>query len=176
MLQIETERLVVCPLEVEDWRAVWVYTSDAGVMRCLPIGPFGHAQARRWVARWSDWRQRAADWPDMLVVILKAEARLICHLPFEVFSAEYRTREIGWVIDPVYRGQGYAAEGARAVLDLGFGRLNLPRVVATCDPDNVASCRIMEKLGMRYEAHFRQDVLLDGQWRDEYFYAIPEEE
>ena len=112
----------------------------------------------------------------MLAVIVKAKNQLIGHMPFAVFSERYRTREIGWVLDPRHHGQGYATEAALALLRHSFESLGLHRVVATCDPRNRASSRIMEKLGMRREAHFVKDVRLHGEWRDEYFYAILEEE
>jgi RimJ/RimL family protein N-acetyltransferase len=174
--RLETGRLSLRPLKPADWPDVWAYTSDPDVMRYLPIGPFDRAEARAWVERWSDWGQRGSGWPDMWAVTLRGEERLIGHLPFEVFSVKHRTREIGWVVHPAYQGQGLATEAARALLDLGFGEFNLHRVVATCDPRNGASARIMEKLGMRREGHFRRDVQLDGQWCDEYFYAILQDE
>ncbi|MFN2185279.1 MAG: GNAT family N-acetyltransferase, partial [Anaerolineae bacterium] len=65
---------------------------------------------------------------------------------------------------------------ARAVLDLAFGKLGLHRVIATCDPRNDASRRVMEKLGMRREGHFVKGVQIHGEWADEYFYAILAEE
>jgi len=67
-------------------------------------------------------------------------------------------------------------EAARAVLDTAFREVGLHRVWATCDPRNRASYRVMEKLGVRREAHFRQDVMEKGEWRDSYLYAILREE
>ena len=58
-------------------------------------------------------------------------------------------------------------------MDFAFGALRCHRVVATCQPENVASWRVMEKLGMRREAHFRQGLYqATGEWWDEYFYAL----
>ena len=75
------------------------------------------------------------------------------------------------------RGRGYATDAARAILRYGFETLGLHRVIANCQPENVASWRVMEKLGMRREAHFRQCIHRDdGTWWDEYSYAILEED
>ena len=64
-------------------------------------------------------------------------------------------------------------EAAHALLGYGFATLGLHRVIATCQPENVASWRVMEKLGMRREAHVRQCIPRDdGTWWDEYVYAI----
>ena len=87
------------------------------------------------------------------------------------------TREIGWAIGRPHQRRGYATEAARALLAHAFETLRCHRVVATCQPENVASWRVMEKLGMRREAHFRQALLREtGEWWDEYFYALLAEE
>ena len=181
---IETERLILRPVAVGDWRAIHRYASLPEVVRYLPHEPFTEEDASAFALRWSEQArqselagpQRGDEWPEMLVAHHKADGQIIGHIPFERFSPKYRTREIGWVFDPAYQGQGYATEAARAVLDLAFGRLGLHRVVATCDPRNRASYRVMERLGMRREGHHLKDVQIRGEWSDEYFYAILEEE
>ncbi len=76
-----------------------------------------------------------------------------------------------------HHGQGYATEAARALLGYGFEELDLHRIIATCQPENPASYRVMEKLGMRREGHFRQCIDRgQGVWWDEYFYALLKDE
>jgi RimJ/RimL family protein N-acetyltransferase len=181
---VETERLILRPIEVGDWPAIHRYASLPEVVRYLPHEPFTEEDASAFALRWSEQARQLElagskhgdQWPEMLVVQHRADGRIIGHIPFERFSPKYRTREIGWVLDPRYQGKGYATEAARAVLDLAFRQLGLHRVVATCDPRNTASYRVMEKLGMRREGHHRKDVQIRGEWSDEYFYAILEEE
>ena len=173
---LETERLILRPVEARDWRAIHRYASLSEVVRYLPHEPFTEDDACAFAMRWSEQARTNDDWPEMLVVVHKDDGRLFGHLPFERFSPKYRTREIGWIFAPEYQGQGIATEAARAVLDLAFGELDLHRMVATCDPRNRASYRVMEKLGMRREAHHVKDVQIRGEWTDEYFYAILEEE
>ena len=85
----------------------------------------------------------------------------------------HATHEIGWVISSGHQGRGYATEAARALMDFAFNKLRCHRVVATCQPENAASWRVMERLGMRREAHFRQALhQKNGMWWDEYFYAL----
>lgn len=80
--------------------------------------------------------------------------------------------EIGWVVAPDRQGQGIGTEFAHALVDIAFAS-GARRVTAYCFADNVASARIMEKIGMRQEAHFRADSLhRSGQWLDSYVYAI----
>jgi RimJ/RimL family protein N-acetyltransferase len=61
------------------------------------------------------------------------------------------TVEIGWRLDPTVWGQGLASEGAAALLAYGFDELALPEILSIYEPDNVASGRVMEKIGMRFE-------------------------
>ena len=111
-----------------------------------------------------------------LALVLKAEGRLIGHLLFNPWFAP-RTYEIGWVLNRRYHGSGYAMEAAVALLRYGFETLRLHRVIATCQPENVASWRVMEKLGMRREAHFRKCIARgEATWWDEFVYAILAEE
>jgi len=65
---------------------------------------------------------------------------------------------MGWVFHRAYHGHGYATEAAGALLQYSFAALHLHRIIATCQPENVASWRVMEKLGMRREAHFRKCI------------------
>lgn len=87
-----------------------------------------------------------------------------------------RDWEIGWMIHPDEWGKGYASEAARRVLEYAFCDLHAHRVIAFCDAENRASERVMQKLGMRREAHMLQTRLLRGEWRDELLYAILESE
>ncbi len=81
--------------------------------------------------------------------------------------------ELGYVFDPAHSGQGYATEASAAVLDLAFGPLGLRRVTALCFADNTSSWRLLERLGMRREAHHIADSLhAQLGWLDGYVYAI----
>ncbi|WP_139417694.1 GNAT family N-acetyltransferase [Agromyces laixinhei] len=84
---------------------------------------------------------------------------------------------IGYMLDPAHAGNGYATDIARALLDLAFGELGVHRVTAGCYADNVASWRVMEKLGMRREQQgVRDSWHAELGWIDGLTYAILDEE
>ena len=84
---------------------------------------------------------------------------------------------LGYMIDPAHAGRGHATEIARALLDIAFADLGLRRVTAECFADNVASWRVMEKLGMRREQHGVSDSWhAELGWVDGYTYAMLAEE
>lgn len=80
--------------------------------------------------------------------------------------------EIGWVLSPDHSGHGYAREAVAAVLDLALDHHQLHRVVANMDARNTASARLAEAVGMRREAHLRQDWWSKGEWTDTFIYAM----
>ena len=85
--------------------------------------------------------------------------------------------ELGWSWDPAHGGRGLATEALRALLGICFEDLGLRRVTADCFADNVASWRLMERVGMRREAHSVADALhRSGVWLDGFGYALLAEE
>lgn len=84
-----------------------------------------------------------------------------------------RQAEIGWALDPAVQGSGLGTELARELLAIGFDELSLHRVTAICFAENTASMRIMEKIGMRLEAHFVADSLhREEGWLDSLSYGL----
>jgi RimJ/RimL family protein N-acetyltransferase len=80
--------------------------------------------------------------------------------------------EVGYIFHPDAQHHGYATEAARALLHFGFGQVGLHRIYARCDARNEPSWRLMERLGMRREAHFRQHIRVKGRWDEELIYAV----
>lgn len=163
---LHTRRLTIRPFVPADWQAVYTYTANPSVMTYIPEGIFSDVQAQTFV------QQQIGEQAQAVAVLLASDELLIGHILFHVWFAP-QTYEIGWVFNPGYYRQGYATEAARALLDYGFETLQAHRIIATCQPENPASYRVMEKLGMRREGHFQQCIARgSGVWWDEYFYAI----
>ena len=92
-------------------------------------------------------------------------------------EAQADQAELGWALHPEESGKGYATEAVRAVLQVCFEDLGLRRVTASCFAANTASYRLMERVGMRREAHtVRSDLHPSGSWMDGYGYALLAEE
>ena len=87
-----------------------------------------------------------------------------------------REWEVGWAVHPDEWGKGYATEAAWQVMDWAFEELNVHRVVAFCHAANAASVRVMEKLGLRQDGKLRETRWLNGNWWDEYVYAVLEKD
>ena len=73
-------------------------------------------------------------------------------------------------------GRGFAIEMPQEMLRFGFEDLGLHRIRASADTRNGASIRVLDKIGMRQEGRLREHVLMRGEWRDSYLYAILQHE
>ncbi|MET4559019.1 ribosomal-protein-alanine N-acetyltransferase [Lysinibacillus parviboronicapiens] len=161
---IKSPRLVIREFEPDDWQAVYAYTSDMNVMKYIPEGVFSEKDAKNFV---SENMEEAKNFP----VILVEENILIGHMVFHQYFGEH-TYEIGWVFNPDYYNKGYASEAAQALLNYGFKDMQLHRIIATCQPQNIASYKVMEKIGMRKEGYFKKCIPHGDEWWDEYYYAV----
>jgi RimJ/RimL family protein N-acetyltransferase len=163
---LQTPRLALRAIRRADWPAIHRYMSDPVVTRWLPEGLMDKAQAQAFASKNAGRSAKA------LAVIERDSGELVGHMVFHPWFG-HAAHEIGWVVSRGSQGQGYATEAARALLEYAFSTLRRHRVIATCQPENPASWRVMEKLGMRREAHFRQGLhQASGEWWDEYFYAL----
>ena len=82
------------------------------------------------------------------------------------WEEDSRRAEVGYALGQAYWGQGYIQETLRAVLDYGFGTLNLHRIEAEIDPENVASVRAVERMGFVREGLLRERWLVEGKTSD----------
>ncbi|WP_130860720.1 GNAT family N-acetyltransferase [Gracilibacillus phocaeensis] len=168
-MNIKTNRLQLREFNESDWEAVYPYTSDQAVMKYLPEEVFSKEDARQFVI------DNKGDEAEKYAVIEMDTHQLIGHIVFHPYFGDH-TFEIGWVFNPLYHGKGYATEAAKAVLAFGFNQLHLHRIIATCQPENRPSYRVMEKIGMRREGFFKQCIPHGDEWWDEYYYAILRDE
>lgn len=171
---IATPRLMLRQFAEHDEPDVHEFASDLAVTRYTDWGPNTEAETRD---RIRGYLREQSSWPRAevnLAVEQYMQHKVIGTIRLAILNEETRTADFGFAFNRLYWNQGYATEAASAILRTAFTTLALHRVWATCDTRNVGSWRVMEKLGLRREAEFRQDALQKGQWRDSYLYAILE--
>lgn len=174
---IETDRLYLRPFDEGDLDDVYEYTSRPDVTRYLPWDVRNRQQTREVLSQ-KVKRTTLKELNDIynLAVVLEETGKLIGDLTLFLRSIEFRQGEVGYVFNPDYHGQGYATEAVQVMLKLGFETFNFHRIYARCDPRNIGSWKLMERLGMRREAHFIHNEIFKGEWGDELIYAILEDE
>ncbi len=176
MVVLRTERLVLREFEERDWRAVQAYQSDPRYLRYYAWTDRTEEDGRAFVRMFLDSQEERPRRKFQLAVVLGAEGNLIGNCGVRVNGPDLREGNIGYELDPRYWGHGYATEAASAVLELGFAELGLHRIWAECVAENLASTRVLEKVGMRREGHFREHAWIKGAWMDSLIYAILDHE
>jgi RimJ/RimL family protein N-acetyltransferase len=169
---IETERLILRPFRPSDLEDVHAIRSRPDVVRYL----YGDVRSRQEVEEFLAERVRLTSLREdddglALAAERRDDGRVIGEVTLWLRSAEHRQGEIGFVFHPDAQGRGYAREAATAMLQLAFGQLGLHRVFGRMDARNEASAALMRRLGMRQEAHLRQNEIFKGAWEDELVFA-----
>ncbi len=168
-MELKTERLIIRPMIMDDIESVHAYLNDEQTMRFFVEGTYSIKKVKEVIEKNQKDNNKYS-------ILLKDTNELIGHISFHPWGMR-KTYEIGWVFNKLYYNKGYATEAAKAVLQYAFTNLKAHRVIATCQPENIASKRIMEKLNMRLEGTFPKCIFYkDDIWWDELFYAILEEE
>lgn len=171
-VRIETERLVIRELRDDDWRALYDVESRPEVNRYQAYDAHTEQASRELIARAQVEAAREPRVVYELAVTRRGEDRLIGRGGFKRSGHELLIGELWCVLAPAEHGQGLVTEAARAVIVLAFDRLGMHRLFGDCDPRNAASARLMERLGMRREAHHVQNLWAKDGWCDSWIYAL----
>lgn len=111
-----------------------------------------------------------------LGIVRRHSDQLIGMARLGISSPEHGGADIGYGVPPDLWGRGIATEAAALLLAFGFEQLGLHRIFAYHHPDNIASGRVLQKLGMQREGRLRHNMLAHGVWRDSIAYAVLEDE
>jgi len=176
-LPIETDRLVLRTFELSDLDAVMTYVNQPDVQRYLDWKARDKGECRQALDKMHTQvsLQRPGDMLS-LAIIRKTDDALIGHMSLRWSDATARQGELRFVLNPDFRGQGYATEAVKAMLDLSFEQYQIHRIFARLDARNVSSVKLMRRIGMRLEAHYREHALFQGEWDEELHFAILDRE
>ena len=170
--RLVTERLVVEALNSQDYLRMYSYRSHPEVTRFQTWKPSGEEKVRQFADQIGRTGFNLEGSWFQLGITLKSTEDLIGDIGLHFLPPDNRQTEIGFTIDPGYQRKGYATEAVRAVIDYLVHSLHKHRITASVDPENAASVALLEALGLRQEAHFRQSVWVDGRWQDDVLYAV----
>lgn len=173
---INTSRLLIRQFQAHDYLDLFAYLSNPSVYRFEPGEPISLARAKELTL------ERALH-SDFWAVVLRNTQKMVGHLYFkQIEPQEYFTWELGYIFNPEFHNRGYASEAAQALIGFGFEHSGIHRVIAHCDSRNVASWKVLEKIGMTREGSFRKNVFFrrnpDGSplWVDSFEYAVLKED
>ncbi len=162
---LETERLVLRQLTPTDAPAVFTIFGDAAVTRYYDLATFtGVEQAQQWIASTTERFQQGTSirW----AIVHKADGRVVGTCGYPLLHARNRRGMIGYDLARTAWRQGIASEAVRAVIRYGFGPLSLHRIEALVMRENIASVRVLEKLGFVEEGVLRDYGYWNGAFWD----------
>jgi [ribosomal protein S5]-alanine N-acetyltransferase len=168
-------QLCLRAMRAEDWEGIHSFAGLAEVYRYQAWEPNTAEETRRYVAAaaaaYDDPDQsrfyRSAISPDGVIVGL---AQINIH------STQWRCAEIGYTVHPDHWGRGYGTRIAVEAIDFAFTELGMHRVEATCDPRNLASIKILRRVGMTHEGTMRHTMELRDGWRDSHLFSVLQHE
>lgn len=168
---IETERLILRRMRLDDAEDLFAYGSDPEVTRTTTWDTHLSIDDSRTFLTWvleQYERGEHAGWG----IEHKEDGKFIGTVGFVMFSDSGYVGEIGYALARPYWGQGITTEAAKAIIRFGFDYLGLHRIQATCRADNVGSYRVMEKAGLRFEGIMRGRRYVKGRFDDIRMYGI----
>ena len=168
---LHTDRLRLRPFADADAEALYALQSSAQVLRYWDSPPWSEpSRAERFIVA---CRQMADDGSGARLAIERdSDGAFIGWCSLTRWNPEYRSASLTYCLDDAAWGQGYATEAARALLHWAFDTFDLNRVQAETDTRNLASARVLEKLGFVREGTLREDCIVDGEVSDSWVFGL----
>ncbi|GIO24491.1 GNAT family N-acetyltransferase [Oceanobacillus sp. J11TS1] len=171
---LETERLLLREMKKEDLQDVYDYASDPELTTFLTWETHTtRGDTEEFIAFLLDLYKKGTK--GAWAIVWKKKNRVIGTIDLQ-WNQKHYSAELAYAISRDYWRKGIGAEAGRAVLRFGFEKMKLERVYARCHPDNIASYKLMEKLGMTYEGTLRKSMCRKGKQEDLKIYSILKDE
>jgi [ribosomal protein S5]-alanine N-acetyltransferase len=161
--QIKTERLLLRAVRTADAPVIFKLYSTNEVMQFRGEPVFTEiARSEKLIFH---WRKLFATGNGIRWGIeFRQTGKLIGTAGFKRISRQHLRADLGYELDPQWWNRGIMTEAVKAVTDMGFEKMQLHSIEANITPGHIASQRVLEKLGFRNEAHFRENYFYEGWW------------
>lgn len=174
---LHTERLNLRELELKDIQDIHVLHSLPETDEINTLGiPASMQQTEQLVYQWLNEKRQQPRTQYVFALQLKETEAFIGLLGLTLGKLNYRTGEVWFKIHKDFWKKGFMTEAVTELLKFGFEELKLHRIEAGCAVENNASIKVLEKVGMTREGRKRKILPIRGEWKDNYFYAILEED
>jgi RimJ/RimL family protein N-acetyltransferase len=174
--RIESERLWIRRFEDSDLAPFMAYRNDPKVARYQSWDSCDEQEARTFILEMQSAQPGVPGEWFQFAIESKETGELIGDCALRVDEHEPYRAEIGFTLAREYQERGFASEAVSRLLDYAFDALGLHRIVAIADCRNASSVALLERLDLRREGHFLENVWFKGGWTDEYLYAILKDE
>ncbi len=176
-LPIETDHLLLRPFERSDVDAVRRYHTLPAVQRYVERPTRYPEDVASAVALMRSQVELHRPGNTLtLAMVRKGDHNLLGQVSLKWSDATAGQGELRFAIDPAQSGKGYLTQALTAVIDLAFEHFRIHRLMVRCDGRSHHSIKLMQKLGLRLEAHYREHALFQGEWDEELHFAILDRE
>ncbi len=172
MVSIKTKRLTLREFKDSDLPAVHEYAQDPETTKYLEWGPNTLKETTVFLNESLGFQRDKPRLTFDMAIILDQDNKLIGACSVTILDKKKRIAALGYVLSSTAWGHGYATEAASAIAKFAFEELGMDKILATCDALNVASERVMEKVGMQKESKLAKDKFIKGMYRDTLVYSI----
>lgn len=170
-MKINTPRLLLRPLVMDDKVDFYYYRSDDITNKYQGWIPKEISEAEDFINKQPSKFNTPESW-FQLAIIENSSLELVGDIGVHFSDEENFQVEIGITLRKESHGKGYALECLDNLISYLFSNLNKHRITASIDPKNISSIKLVEALGFRKEAHFKQSLLIDNKWVDDIIYAV----
>lgn len=168
---IETERIILRPISIKDNEHVFNYRSDSETNKYQGFVPKELSEVDKFIAKNPTEFNQPESW-FQLVIIEKKSNTIIGDIGVHFIGNDGFQCELGCTLSKKQHGKGFATEAMKATINYLFKELNKHRIIASIDPRNSSSMRLLKNLNFRKEAHFKQSLLINGEWVDDIIYGL----
>mgnify|MGYP001377402313 CR=1 FL=1 len=172
---LESNRLLLRPISLDDKIDVFQYRSDKEVNKYQGWIPETIEDVEKFISK-NPVKINVPETWFQLVIVEKESQKLIGDIGIHFFDKQNFQVELGCTLHKDFQNKGYATESLTMVIDFLFLELKKHRIIASIDPENKNSIRLVERIGFRKEAHFIESLLVNGKWVDDMIFALIEKD
>jgi len=170
---IKTPRLVLRTLNVKDAPSMFLYRSLPAIYRYQSFKPNTIKEVEHFITENTQYFNKEGTWHQLAIEL---EERLIGDIGLHFIGPMNLHCEIGYTVDPHFQHKGYGREAVGYVLKYLFEERKKHKVIASVDPENIPSIKLLEDLGFKREGILRKSIYEEKEWKDDLVYGMLEEE
>jgi RimJ/RimL family protein N-acetyltransferase len=175
-MKLITERLILRQATLSDAHDIFTYRSNPAIHQFLSSEPKNIGDIEHFISNSAKKLNEPGTW-FQVAIVHKETNKAIGDIGLHFIDSEpHQEVEIGYTLSPLFHKQGIATEAVQEIISFLFNKLQKHRIIASVDPLNSPSFRMLEKLGFRKEAHFKKSLFFKGEWVDDLVYGLLAEE
>lgn len=174
-MKLESDRLILRPINIDDKKEIFAYRSDKETNKYQGWIPETIGDVESFIDNIAKQIDEPGTWFQFSIIEKNSE-KIVGDIGLHFWDKDNRQVEIGCTLNKSFQKKGYATESLRKIIDYLFTELKKHRIIASIDPNNENSVRLVERIGFRKEAHFVESLFVNEKWVDDLIYSLIEKD